>query len=161
MRAPEGARSLSPAGYSPGMGKADQDIRATGGREPEPAPRGHPTAAEHDAALVRIRAQLRQIRSAVDAVERELPQLTDRPVQSRPRPERHYELLIDVYERGPHGADPPEFDELARRHDYDRRGLNGFFKGSRASLRQDRGRVTLTAEGVRLVLERLTVRSRP
>lgn len=69
----------------------------------------------------------------------------------RPRPDRYYEVLVGVYEHGRHGIDRESLAALAARHGYDRRGLNGYFTGSRAALMRRGDRVVLTAEGQRLV----------
>jgi hypothetical protein len=111
-----------------------------------------------DSPLERIRGELAAIRASVDALERVLARLEEEPATRRParaRSDRYYQLLIEVYERGPHGVSADELDELARHHGYDRRGLNGYFAGLRAPFRRDGGRIQLTLEGHRLVHDRL------
>ena len=111
-----------------------------------------------DSPLGRIRAELEGIRAALAAIEREVARMEDEPparAPQRARSARYYRLLIEVYERGPHGVSTAELDELARHHGYDRRGLNGYFAGMRAPLRSQGGRVHLTLEGRQLVVERL------
>lgn len=71
------------------------------------------------------------------------------------RSARYYRVLTEVYEAGPHGVGAAEFDELAREHGYDRRGLNGCFAGMRAPLRLSDGRVRLTLAGQSAVIEHL------
>lgn len=72
---------------------------------------------------------------------------------------RYYGVLVEVYERGPHGIGAAEFDELAREHGYDRRGLNGCFAGLRAPLRLQDGRVRLTLAGQAAVIEHLSAQA--
>lgn len=89
-------------------------------------------------ALARIDGQLRRL-------EHEKA-----PGRERKRPDRYYSLLVDVYEHGIHGVDQATLWRIGAGHGYDRRGLGGFFAGSRAPLQMGL-RVTLTAEGQRLV----------
>jgi hypothetical protein len=106
----------------------------------------------------RIQAEFAMIRSSLERLERELARLVDEPLSRPPRrsrSDRYYRLLIEVFERGPHGVSPAELDELARVHGYDRRGVNGCFTGTRAPLRLVDGRVHLTLEARRAVDERL------
>ncbi|MHB8657634.1 MAG: hypothetical protein ACYC91_06720 [Solirubrobacteraceae bacterium] len=107
--------------------------------------------------LPRLRTEIDRIRSALAVIEQEFAKLEgrSRALPARSRPDRYYALLIDIYERGPHGVDGDELDELTRAHGYDRRGVNGYFKGSRAPLQRTGGRARLTVEGVRLVTEQL------
>lgn len=69
----------------------------------------------------------------------------------RVRPDRYYHVLVDIYERDRHGIDADAFAHLGRERGYDARGLGGFFVGSRAPLRRENGRVTVTTEGHRLL----------
>lgn len=113
--------------------------------------------ATKEVALARIRDEIDAIRASVDVLEQQLSRLAEDPSSrsERARPERYYHVLIEVYERGPHGISAEELGEVAREHGYDRRGLNGYFAGTRAPLRIDGGRVQLTLEGRRLVTQRL------
>lgn len=107
--------------------------------------------------LARVRAELDAIRKSLEALERELSRF-DEPsprAPSRTRSERYYQLLLEVFEQGPHGVSAEQLDELASRCGYDRRGLNGYFAGVRAPLQRDGTRIQLTLEGRRLVNERL------
>lgn len=116
-----------------------------------------PAASGGSPAVGRLRAELARARASLDAIESELAVLDDPPrsIPERARPERYYQLLIEVYERGPHGVSGEELGALARDHGYDRRGLNGYFAGRRAPFSREDGRVKLTLEGRRLVHERL------
>ncbi len=107
--------------------------------------------------MVRIRAELDSIRKSLDALERELSRLDEpsRRAPSRTRSERYYQLLLEVFEHGPHGVSAEQLDELASRCGYDRRGLNGYFAGVRAPLHRNGTRIQLTLEGRRVVNERL------
>jgi hypothetical protein len=121
-------------------------------------PAGGGTAAPADGAVTRIRGQLDEIRASLAQIERELAGLEEQPPVPRARrirSERYYEVLIEVYERGPHGVSASELDELAALHGYDRRGMNGYFAGVRSPLRAHAGRIHLTLEGRRLVHEQL------
>jgi hypothetical protein len=113
--------------------------------------------AGEDSPVVRIRGELDRIRASLDLVERDLDRLIESSprVSARQRSDRYYRLLIEIYERGPHGVSTGELDELARRLGYDRRGLNGYFAGLRAPLRTQDGRAHLTLEGRDLVTDRL------
>ena len=107
--------------------------------------------------LGRVRAELDAIRKSLEALERELSRF-DEPsprAPSRARSERYYQLLLEVFEQGPHGVSAEQLDELASRCGYDRRGLNGYFAGVRAPLHRNGTRVQLTLEGRRLVNDRL------
>lgn len=105
------------------------------------------------AAISAIRVELGRLREGVGRIERNLGEIerraATRPI--RPRPRRYFEVLLAVYECGPHGMDREQFGALGAEHGYDRRGLGGFFTGARAALRQSDGRVRLTAEGKRLL----------
>ncbi len=105
--------------------------------------------------LTRIRSELASMRTALAQIERELASIEEPPSRApaRIRSARYYEVLVEVYERGPHGVSGEQLDELAKSHGYDRRGLNGYFAGVRAPLRRHSGRVHLTLEGRRLVNE--------
>lgn len=107
--------------------------------------------------VARIRTQIAQIRSALTQIDAELSRLGELPARARDhrRAGRYYALLVEIYERGPHGVSSEEFDQLARAFGYDRRGLNGYFAGLRAPLRASEHRVHLTLEGRRLVQEHL------
>ena len=101
-----------------------------------------------------IRAELRRLRSSLARVEAEVARLPQRPPRPRSleRPERYYRVLVGVYERGGrHGLEPEALGALGAEHGYDRRGLGGFFAGTRAPLQLAAGRARLTAEGLRLV----------
>lgn len=115
------------------------------------------SALDRDQALSRIRAELDAVRSSVESIERELSTLEGGvpPAPTRPRPARYWQLLIEIYERGPHGISTAELDQLAGRYGYDRRGLNGYFAGARAPLCTDGSRIRLTVAGQHLVHEQL------
>lgn len=98
-----------------------------------------------------IRAQMAIITRALTRIDGQLEHLEgSAPSRERKRPDRYYSLLVDVYEHGIHGVDQATLWRIGSGHGYDRRGLGGFFAGSRAPL-QAGLRVTLTAEGRRLV----------
>jgi hypothetical protein len=103
------------------------------------------------------RAELTRIRDSLDRLEVTLGRLETTPsVQAgRVRPERYYELLVDIYEHGRHGADTESFADLGRGRGYDARGLGGFFVGELAPLMRENGRVRLSVEGHRLVRDYL------
>ncbi len=92
------------------------------------------------------------MREGLERIDSELQSL-DRPRRDteRERPARFYDVLVGVYEHGVHGIDDAALTQLAGAHGYQRRGLNGFFTGSRAPLRRAEGRIVLTAEGQRLL----------
>jgi len=97
------------------------------------------------------------MREGLDQLESLLKTLdTGGAAGPRQRPERYYQLLVDVYERGRHGPDADSFAALGRNRGYDARGLGGFFVGARAPLRRIEGQVTLTVEGHRLLDAHLT-----
>jgi hypothetical protein len=107
-------------------------------------------------ATAATRAEVARLRQGLDRVETALAQLTNsQPSVARARPERYYQLLVDLYEYGRHGAAADTFAQLGRARGYDARGLGGCFAGSRAPLRRRDARVTLTSEGHRLVAEYL------
>jgi len=115
-------------------------------------------ADDHDvtATAETIRAELRTLRAALTQIEQAVDRLPQRKVKShrgeRHRPERYYRVLVSVYERGGrHGIAVDALGAIGGEHGYDRRGLGGFFAGTRAPLQQVDGRVRLTAEGLRLV----------
>jgi hypothetical protein len=105
-----------------------------------------------------LRIEVARLRDGLDRVESALGRLdaATAGARARARPERYYQLLIDVYECGRHGADSATFASLGRRQGYDARGLGGFFVGSRAPLRRAERRVRLTLEGHRLLDDYLT-----
>jgi hypothetical protein len=136
------------------MEERGQSRAAATGEHVARAGAGSPT----DSPLERIRGELAAIRASLGALEHELARLEEEPAARRPvraRSDRYYQLLIEVYERGPHGVSADELDELARHHRYDRRGLNGYFAGLRAPFRRNGDRIQLTLEGHRLVHDRL------
>ncbi len=122
---------------------------------PHPAKPGPASGAPADetTAIAAMRSELGRIREGVGRIERGLVEIerraASRPI--RPRPERYFRVLLAVYEHGRHGMGSDAFGALGAEHGYDRRGLGGFFTGARAALRQDGGRVVLTAEGKRLL----------
>lgn len=73
------------------------------------------------------------------------------PATERTRPERYYAVLLGVYEYGRRGIGREAFADLGAVHDYDPRGLGGFFVGGRGALRRDGDLVRLTHEGQRLL----------
>jgi hypothetical protein len=75
--------------------------------------------------------------------------------RARHRPDRYYLVLLGLYERGRQGMDSDQFGALGALHDYDRRGLGGFFVGAHASLRRHGERIHLTSEGLKLIDEYL------
>jgi hypothetical protein len=100
-----------------------------------------------------LRAEIARLRDGLERVDETLVSLERERAApgARKRPDRYYEVLLDVYERGRHGADGDTFGQLGRRRGYDARGLGGFFVGSRAPLRREDGRVVLTGEGHRVL----------
>jgi hypothetical protein len=103
-----------------------------------------------------IRAELGVLRASLARIEDELGRLPHpaprRPAAERERPARYYRVLVSVYERGGrHGLAAGELGAIGAEHGYDRRGLGGFFAGTRAPLQLLDGRVNLTPEGLRLV----------
>jgi hypothetical protein len=104
------------------------------------------------------RAELARLRRGLDRLEAALDRLEIPPASqaARSRPGRYYELLVDVYEHGRHGAAAGSFADLGRARGYDARGLGGFFVGALAPLTRENDRVRLTAEGHRLVRDYLT-----
>ncbi|GAB2579332.1 hypothetical protein [Microlunatus antarcticus] len=80
--------------------------------------------------------------TAMEAAKREPGSIT-----SVRRPERYYQLLVDVYERGRHGVPAEVFAALGRERGYDARGLGGFFVGGRAPLRRPPTRATALTAG--------------
>lgn len=130
---------------------------ATDERSPGPRRRG----AEN--VLAALRAELGRLRDGLERVEENLGRLEREEPQSRARarPERYYEVLLDLYEHGRHGLDAEAFGRLGEVRGYDARGLGGFFVGSRAPLRRVERRVVLTPEGHRLLDEHLGRRATP
>jgi hypothetical protein len=105
-------------------------------------------------ALAGIRGELEKLRAGIAAIEGRLAAVereeAQGPVKTRPR--RYYEVLVAVYERGGRkGLDADAFGAVGKQYGYDRRGLGGFFTGTRAPLRRQAGQVTLSVEGERLV----------
>ena len=94
----------------------------------------------------RLREGLERLDTALAGLEREQSTAGDRT-----RPDRYYHVLVDVYEHGRHGVDADAFARAGRERGYDARGLGGFFVGSRAPLRRENGRVSMTTEGHRLL----------
>lgn len=117
-----------------------------------PAP---PRAAidEPDAsAITAIRGQVARMREGLDRIDSELQSLErQQRTTERARPARFYDVLVGVYEHGIHGIDDAALTRLANAYGYQRRGLNGFFTGTRAALRRSEGRIVLTPEGNRLL----------
>ena len=110
------------------------------------------------AAVANVRAELRRLRSGIERIEAELAEIErreSRPHPARRRPDRYYELLLAIYERGPHGVSTDELGALGRAQGYDRRGLGGYFAGAQAPLCLLGDRVQLTAQGAQLVHEHL------
>ncbi len=102
-----------------------------------------------------IRSELTRLRSSLARIEGEVAALERR---QRPRgepgerPERYLRVLVDVYDRGGQlGVDADLFAAIGKEHGYDRRGLGGFFTGTRAPLRRGDDRITLTAQGEYLI----------
>lgn len=92
------------------------------------------------------------MREGLDAIGSALQSLDRQPrTTERTRPTRFYDVLVGVYEHGVHGIDDDALTALATTHGYQRRGLNGYFTGTRAALRRSEGRVVLTPEGQRLL----------
>ncbi len=110
------------------------------------------------ATLAAVRAEVSRMRQSLDRIETVLAQLdTDEPPRgARARPERYFQVLVDIYERGRHGVPADVFTQLGRDRGYDARGLGGFFVGTRAPLQRSGDLVELTAEGHRLLDEYLT-----
>lgn len=110
-------------------------------------------------AVAIVRNEVARIRSALGRIERGLTDLeASEPAsaRTRPRSDRYLQVLVDVYERGGrHGVSPDQWATIGSRHGYDRRGLGGFFTGSRAPLRRSDDRVALTTYGERLIDEYL------
>ncbi len=107
-------------------------------------------------AATAIRAELAALRASLARIEGELDRLPQQPPRpstaERERPERYFRVLVSVYERGGrHGLAGDELGAIGAEQGYDRRGLGGFFAGTRAPLRLLEGRVRLTPEGLRLV----------
>jgi hypothetical protein len=107
-------------------------------------------------AIAAIRTEVGRMRSSLVQIEQGLAVLeaAEQPTSasSRPRPERYLRVLVDVYERGGrHGVDPDGLAAIGSAYRYDRRGLGGFFTGTRAPLRRVDGRVVLTPHGEHLV----------
>lgn len=103
-----------------------------------------------------IRAELRKLRRSLARIEEAVGRLPRRAPRAtaveRERPERYYRVLVSVYEHGGrHGIGADELGGIGEEHGYDRRGLGGFFAGTRAPLQRVEGRARLTAEGLRLV----------
>ena len=75
---------------------------------------GEPRKIDGQQAGRRIRAEIERIRTALDLVEQELAALEEAPPRAavRARPERYYLLLVEVYERGPHGVSPDQLAHL-------------------------------------------------
>ncbi len=104
-----------------------------------------------------LREEIQRIRQSLERLESGLQRMEEGTAPSRPRtrPDRYYAVLVDVYERGVHGVTRAQLGEIAAPHDYDRRGLGGFFVGARAPLQTREDRVVLTAEGHQLVHDHL------
>ncbi len=100
-----------------------------------------------------MRAELRRVQTRLTRLDADLEQLerSEPATNARPRAERYYRLLLDVYEHGRHGVDAERFGQIGSDYDYDRRGLGGFFAGARAPLRMTDDRVRVTPEGERLL----------
>jgi hypothetical protein len=100
------------------------------------------------AELARLRAGLGRIETEVAGLERE-----HRPRgETRDRPERYLRVLVDVYDRGGRpGVKAEAFYAIGKGHGYDRRGLGGFFTGTRAPLRRIEDRIVLTPQGEYLI----------
>ena len=108
------------------------------------------------AAAAAIRAELRRLRTSLSRLEEAVDKLPETRRRSRaaerPRPARYYRVLVSVYERGGRqGIAAGDLGAVGAEGGYDRRGLGGFFAGTRAPLQLVDGRVRLTAEGLRLV----------
>lgn len=112
---------------------------------------------DREAIIAGIRQELAAIHDAVEFVERDLDRLEKtRPQRPDPsRPDRYFELLVGVYEHGRHGIAPLAMTRLAESLGYDRRGLNGFLSGARATLRRHGDRFVLSPEGERMAIEYL------
>lgn len=122
------------------------------------APGEQPTSplAEQEQVIASIRSEISRMRSGLGRIERDLSVLELGPRSAaaslRERPERYLRVLVDVYDRGGrHGLDADTFAAVGAAHEYDRRGLGGFFTGRMAPLRRDHGRVALTPYGEQLV----------
>lgn len=130
----------------------DEGNRVTGGQ---------PDAPPGELSLAHLRAELRRVQAGIELIDAGLERLQHAvpapPAAStdRSRPARYYAVLVGVYESGPHGVATERFAEIGASQGYDRRGLGGYFAGARAPLARSRGRVRLTTEGSRLVLEHL------
>jgi hypothetical protein len=115
-------------------------------------------------AAASIRSELAHVRESLRRIEQALGELDDErsgPSVTRARAERYLRVLLEIYERGgQHGVDAAGLAEIGRAHGYDRRGLGGFFTGTRAPLRRIGNRVRLTAQGEQL-LDAYLSRPRP
>lgn len=100
-----------------------------------------------------LRSEVTRLREGLERLDTALVRLEREPTTAgvRVRPDRYYHVLVDIYERGRHGVDADTFARLGRQRGYDARGLGGFFVGSRAPLRRENGRVSMTTEGHRLL----------
>jgi hypothetical protein len=113
-------------------------------------------ATESAHAVAAIRTEVGRLRSSLVRIEQGLSALeaAEQPASAsaRARPERYLRVLVDVYERGGrHGVDPDGLAAIGAEYGYDRRGLGGFFTGTRAPLRRVDERVVVTPHGQRLV----------
>jgi hypothetical protein len=102
-----------------------------------------------------IHAELDSVRISAIRIERALGQLDqarERAAVLRDRPERYLRVLVEVYERGgQHGVQPDVLAAIGDRYGYDRRGLGGFFTGTRAPLTRISGLIRLSPQGARLM----------
>jgi hypothetical protein len=120
---------------------------------PRPSPSSPDVDASHafsaiHAELTRLRAGLTRIDEAVSALERE--HRPSAPV--RERPVRYLRVLVAVYDIGGRlGVDAETFAAIGAEHGYNRRGLGGFFTGTRAPLRRSEGRIMVTPQGEYLI----------
>ena len=99
----------------------------------------------HDARalLDRIEARLDRDGTAGDLPAGPLP-----PASEEESYRRRWSLLADVEARGGR-LSAEEFRQLARAHDYDPRGIGGFFSGANATMSRDGDVVELTPQGRR------------
>jgi hypothetical protein len=100
-----------------------------------------------------LRSEVERLREGLERLDASLVRLEREQTTAdvRARPDRYYDLLVDIYERGRHGLDADTFAHLGRERGYDARGLGGFFVGRRAPLRRESGRVSMTTEGHRVL----------
>lgn len=122
-------------------------------------PRNAGLPRNEDNLMATARLQVTRLRAGLEDLEATLDRLSVAPgraSQARRRPDRYFQLLVDVYEWGRHGVAGDGFAELGRARGYDARGLGGFFVGALAPLLRQDQRVVLTVEGHRLVREFLS-----